>query len=138
VLVATTGRASVARRDTLRECGCEVLEFAGFERVPIEPLLAELGRRGMTNLLVEGGGAVAGSFFDAGQVDALDVYIAPLIEGGNHARTPVAGRGRLVMRDATRLGAFGEVTRIGEDLKVKAIVPQPWRERAGFESAPAD
>ena len=45
----------------------------------------------MTNVLVEGGGRVLGSFLDEGQVDAVDVFIAPIIEGGDHAEH--AGRG---------------------------------------------
>ena len=57
------------------------------------PLLEELGRRGMTNVLVEGGGQVLGSFLDEGQVDAVDVFIAPILEGGDHARTAVRGKG---------------------------------------------
>ena len=81
-----------ARRSAARSCA-----FAGDGRVPIVPLLDELGRRGMTNLLVEGGGRVLGAFLDAGQVDAVDVFIAPMIEGGVarlHARAGCRSRRR--------------------------------------------
>ena len=57
----------------------------------------------MTNVLVEGGGQVLGSFLDEGQVDAVEVFIAPILEGGDHARTAVRGRGVSLMRDAARL-----------------------------------
>ena len=66
-------------------------------------LLEELGRRGMTNVLVEGGGRVLGSFLDAGQVDAVEVFIAPILEGGDHPRTPVRGAGRALMNESLRL-----------------------------------
>ncbi len=87
VLIAVTDQATALRREQLDRVGCEVVAFPGSGRVPIVPLLQELGRRGMTNVLVEGGGQTAGSFLDAGQVDAVDVFIAPSLEGGNHART---------------------------------------------------
>ena len=76
----------------------------GRPHVPLTPLLAELGRRQMTNLLVEGGGRVLGSFLDEGHVDEVDVYIAPILEGGDHPRTPARGRGVLHMSEALRLG----------------------------------
>ena len=59
----------------------------------------------MTNVLVEGGGHVLGSFLDAGQVDAVDVFIAPILEGGDHARTAARGRARALMSEALRLRA---------------------------------
>ena len=58
----------------------------------------------MTNVLVEGGGQVLGSFLDEQQVDEVDVFIAPIIEGGDHANTPSRGIGCLAMSDAFRLG----------------------------------
>ena len=106
--------------------------FPGVGRVPIAPLLEELGRRGMTNVLVEGGGRVLGSFLDEGQVDAVDVFIAPLLEGGDHARTPARGKGHRLMREAIRLqgarrSARSAVTSVCED-----PCPNPGVCEAGF------
>ena len=131
VVVATTEQASHVRGDQLSRLGCDVIRFPGSGRVPIEPLLDELGRRGMTNVLVEGGGRVLGSFFDDGQVDAVDVYIAPILEGGDHARTGVRGRGVNLMRDASRLRHI-ELSQIGGDFRVCGRLPQTWRTRAGL------
>jgi diaminohydroxyphosphoribosylaminopyrimidine deaminase/5-amino-6-(5-phosphoribosylamino)uracil reductase len=132
VVVVTTDRASAEDRSRLTALGCEVLALPGPDRVPVAPLLEELGRRGMTNVLVEGGGAVLGSFFDSGQVDAVDIYIAPMIEGGDHGRTAVKGKGHAAMSAAWRVQIVEDVIRIGDDLHFRAIVPQPWRGRAGF------
>jgi diaminohydroxyphosphoribosylaminopyrimidine deaminase/5-amino-6-(5-phosphoribosylamino)uracil reductase len=132
VLVAATARATPAEKTQLAARGCEVLTFPGLDRVPIVPLMEELGRRGMTNVLVEGGGAVLGSFFDAGQIDALEIDIAPVLEGGDHARTPITGRGQTTMSEAVRVRLIEDVARIGDDLHYRAIVPQPWRNLAGF------
>jgi diaminohydroxyphosphoribosylaminopyrimidine deaminase/5-amino-6-(5-phosphoribosylamino)uracil reductase len=71
----------------------EVLHLEAVDnRVSLPVLLAELGRRRMTNLLVEGGAAVLGSFLDARLVDEVHVFIAPHLVGGAGARTP-AGLG---------------------------------------------
>ncbi len=47
----------------------------------------------MTNILVEGGGRLLGSLFDAQLVDEVHVFVAPTITGGAEAPTPVAGIG---------------------------------------------
>jgi len=126
VWVAVTDRALADRRDSLTALGCEVLAFAGEGPVPIPDLLGELGRRGVTNLLVEGGGRVLGAFLDAGQVDAVDVYIAPRIEGGAPAFTPAQGRGHPLMAEALRLERH-EVSVIDGDLRIRGTLPPSWR-----------
>ena len=78
----------------LAAAGCEVLPFAPsshYER--LIQLLDELGRRRMTNILVEGGGELLGSLFDARQIDEVHVFIVPKLFGGQKARVPIAGAG---------------------------------------------
>jgi diaminohydroxyphosphoribosylaminopyrimidine deaminase/5-amino-6-(5-phosphoribosylamino)uracil reductase len=48
----------------------------------IEPALADLGRRGITSLLLEGGRALAAAFAAAGQIDEVRVFVAPILLGG--------------------------------------------------------
>ena len=126
VLVAVSRQAPADRRHALEARGCEVVVFPGATRVPIMALLAELGQRAMTNLLVEGGGRVLGSFLEAGQVDEVEAYIAPILEGGDHPHTPARGQGLLRMGDAARLQnvAYSEVD---GDMRVRGTVAQPWR-----------
>ena len=45
----------------------------------------------MTNLLVEGGGKIVGSFLDGGHVDEVHAFLAPILEGGDHAYSPARG-----------------------------------------------
>ena len=130
VWVATTQHASAARGEALRGLGCELLRFeAEADRaVPIVPLLRELAARGVTNLLIEGGGAVLGSFFDAGQVDAVDVFIAPRVEGGPPWHTPARGRGFAAMADAWRLDR-PTTTLVDGDVRVQGrVAGAPWAE----------
>jgi diaminohydroxyphosphoribosylaminopyrimidine deaminase / 5-amino-6-(5-phosphoribosylamino)uracil reductase len=132
VIVAVTDKATLSSRDQLAQLGCEVIAFPGSGRVPIGSLLAELGRRGMTNVLVEGGGRVLGSFIDEGHVDALEVFIAPTLEGGDHARSAVRGKGQNFMRDARRLRDV-DVSQVGGDVLIRGWLPQAWRAAAGFD-----
>ncbi len=129
VLVATTTKAETGRREALQAAGCEVLVLDTEGPVPIGPLLDNLGARGWTNLLVEGGGHVLGSFLDAGEVDEADVYIAPLIEGGDHARTAARGRGVASMAEALRL-IDPEVMLLDGDIRLRGRIPRPWHHLA--------
>ncbi|MSQ94131.1 MAG: bifunctional diaminohydroxyphosphoribosylaminopyrimidine deaminase/5-amino-6-(5-phosphoribosylamino)uracil reductase RibD [Gemmataceae bacterium] len=90
-LIATTSKDAA----TLRAAGCEILALpVNVEGKPdLQLHLDELGRRRWTNLLVEGGAAVLGAFFDANAVDEIHVFVAPKIIGAAQAKTPVGGRG---------------------------------------------
>jgi riboflavin-specific deaminase-like protein len=64
---------------------------AGRERVDLAALLDELGRRGIRQLLVEGGSQVLASFFRGGHVDRFTVFVAPVLIGGTSAPTLMGG-----------------------------------------------
>ena len=90
----------------LRAAGAEVLQLKSLEYVAgCRELLDELGRRRLTNLLVEGGSQVLGSLFDLGAVDEVHAFMAPKIVGGSDALTPVAGSGIDQMSDALEIDA---------------------------------
>jgi len=96
VLVATT-REGMPKLEAWRNAGAEVLALDG----PLVPdLLAELGRRRMTNILVEGGAGLLGSFHDAGLIDEAHLFIAPKLIGGDKALSPVGGAGIAKVREA--------------------------------------
>lgn len=89
----------------LRGAGVEVIECSGSHcaqgGIRPEPaaVLTELGRRRMTNVLVEGGGELLGSFFDRRLIDEVHVFVAPKLLGGAGARSALAGTGRPVPPD---------------------------------------
>jgi diaminohydroxyphosphoribosylaminopyrimidine deaminase/5-amino-6-(5-phosphoribosylamino)uracil reductase len=124
VLVAVTHRAPAASIAMLRDAGCTVLSFEG-DQVPIGPLLDALGKREMTNLLVEGGGRVLGAFLDAGEVDAVDVFIAPKIAGGPPRFVPAWGEGVGLMAQAWGLGP-PDVSMVDGDIRVRGTLHRPW------------
>jgi len=101
VLLAVGKQAPAANRRLLGDAGCEIFECPGETHIDrLHALLEELGRRRMTNILVEGGGRVLGSLLDARQIDEVHVFIAPKLIGGSQARIPFAGNGIAQMSDA--------------------------------------
>lgn len=106
----------------LARLGVEVVEAPGEGGwVDLPRLLHILGGRGVTSLLVDGGGILLGSFFDLGLVDRVYAFIAPIIIGGEKAVPAVAGAGVEGMADALRLSRV-RVRRIGPDLLVTGYV----------------
>jgi diaminohydroxyphosphoribosylaminopyrimidine deaminase/5-amino-6-(5-phosphoribosylamino)uracil reductase len=103
-LVVTGEQAPVERIAGLRAAGCEVLALPG--RPDVLGMLRELGRRRCTNVLVEGGAAVLGSFLDAAAIDAVHVFIAPKLLGSDQAKTPIAGLGVARLADALPLSRW--------------------------------
>ena len=94
VLVAVGEEASPAACGQLRQAGCEVHVCLGATpQARLECLLDELGKRRMTNVMVEGGGRLLGSLFDARLIDEVHVFIAPKLAGGEAAPSPIAGQG---------------------------------------------
>jgi len=81
-------------------------------------VLDELGRRGVLQLLVEGGAGVAHGFHEAGLVDRYVLYLAPALLGGDDGRPMFAGPGAATLADAWR-GRIVEVTPLGADLRVE-------------------
>jgi diaminohydroxyphosphoribosylaminopyrimidine deaminase/5-amino-6-(5-phosphoribosylamino)uracil reductase len=104
VLVAVAAEADEARRKRLTDAGCEVFVCVGeTHSARLESLLDELGRRRMTNVLVEGGGRLFGTLLDARLIDEVHAFIAPKLLGGAAALTPLAGEGIARMSDALLL-----------------------------------
>ena len=71
--------------------------------VDLRAALKALGKRDITSVLVEGGGELLGSLFDARLVDRVALFYAPMIIGGRGAVAAVAGDGATKVRNAVRL-----------------------------------
>jgi 2,5-diamino-6-(ribosylamino)-4(3H)-pyrimidinone 5'-phosphate reductase len=80
------------RREALANAGAEVV-VAGEERVDLVAGLGALEDRGVDRLMVEGGGELIFSLFDAGLVDEVSVYVGSMVVGGRDAPTLADGDG---------------------------------------------
>lgn len=126
VVIAVGSDAPQDKIDRLTTAGCEVLvcgrvssdakpDSNVVHRVSMQALLIELGRRRMTNVLVEGGGALLGSLFDLGAIDEVHVFIAPKLIGGREAPTPLEGLGLEKIAGALLIANL-EMRHIGDDI----------------------
>ena len=91
-------RSMPQKRSEFEESGVEFLELdvqsaVDVSQAELTQVLCAIASRGGTNVLVEGGAGVLGSFFDAKLVDQVECYIAPRVIGGQDARRAVAGFG---------------------------------------------
>jgi diaminohydroxyphosphoribosylaminopyrimidine deaminase/5-amino-6-(5-phosphoribosylamino)uracil reductase len=121
-LIATTGASSPEWRRSIEHAGGEVrvLDADQRGRVPLSALARELAHRGVLSLLVEGGGVLHASFFEAGLVDKVHAIIAPKIVGGT-SYPAVAGDGVARMSEAITLRDV-ETRRLDDDTLVIGYV----------------
>ena len=122
VLAAVGAESTAADRRRLGNAGCEVFVCKGeTPSARFDALLLELGRRRLTNVLVEGGGRVFGSLLDARVIDEVHVFVAPKLIGGEDSPTPVGGTGVAALSEALQLDA-PDVRRSGDDIYIRARV----------------
>lgn len=122
VMVVVGSQSPLPERKRLADAGCDVLVLESHSPVArLKELLAHLGTRRMTNVLVEGGSRLLGAFMDAGEIDEVHAFIAPKLIGGQAAKTPIAGEGLALMSEALLLDELSW-QQLGDDLYVSGVV----------------
>jgi len=120
-LTIVVSRAA-ARSDTdaLEAAGVQVLVATGEnEPARVRSGLDQLGADGVASVLLEGGPHLAGAFLDAGEIDEIRLFLAPLLLGGSAARDPLEGEGVERISEALRALTF-DCERVDADLLVSA------------------
>lgn len=118
--IVVSRAAPRATTDALEAAGANVVVAAGEnEPARIRNALDQLGAMGITSALLEGGPHLAGAFLDAGEIDEIRLFLAPLLLGGRTARDPLEGEGVERISDAMRALTL-ECERVGEDLMISA------------------
>jgi diaminohydroxyphosphoribosylaminopyrimidine deaminase/5-amino-6-(5-phosphoribosylamino)uracil reductase len=121
-LLALGRRAMPEEKAAFAQAGAEVLELpSAGGLVGLEELLKTLGEREVTSVLVEGGGKLFGSLFDLGLVDKVVAFIAPIIIGGEEAKTAVGGQGIDKVIDSLRLKRI-KVEKFDDDVMISGYV----------------
>jgi diaminohydroxyphosphoribosylaminopyrimidine deaminase / 5-amino-6-(5-phosphoribosylamino)uracil reductase len=120
--VVVSRAAPRAATDALEAHGADVIVATGEnEPARVVSALDQLGATGIGSILLEGGPRLAGAFFDAGEIDEIRLFLAPLVLGGRTARDPLEGEGAEQIVDAVRAQSL-DCERIGEDLLVSARI----------------
>ncbi|MEO6787168.1 MAG: RibD family protein, partial [Chthoniobacteraceae bacterium] len=92
-----------------------------FRGKSLRAVLRSLAARGCTSVMIEGGGALLGSAFDARLVDRVQFYLAPLLCGGPDV---IGGLGAASTHEAPRL-EHASFRKIGPDIRLTADVRYP-------------
>jgi len=118
--VVVSRAAPRAATDALENHGVDVVVATGeHEPARIRSALDQLGAANVTSILLEGGPRLAGAFLDAGEIDEVRLFVAPLLLGGHSARDPIESEGVERVADAIRPLTF-DSERIGDDLLISA------------------
>lgn len=103
-VVVTTCSAPIAKRKALEKGGIEVLSLPSVRgRVSLPALVRELGKRGVTSLLVEGGGEINAAMLKAKLVQHVRLYMAPALLGGRNAKGVIGGKSPARITQALKL-----------------------------------
>jgi len=132
VIIYSTEQAPANRVEALRAVGAEVIALPEQRgRSAVRAALADLRQRGVNSVLLEGGGTLAWSFFEAQAVDKIAFFIGPKLLGGAGA-SPLAGLGVAQMDEAITLADL-QTEFIANDLlltgQVRIPLPSQRRER---------
>jgi len=114
--------AQRAATDALQTHGVDVVVAPGEnEPARVRSALDQLGAADVGSILLEGGPRLAGAFLDAGEIDEIRLFLAPLVLGGASARDPLEGEGVEAIADAVSAIPLG-CEHHGEDLLIYARV----------------
>ncbi|MFQ5952335.1 MAG: bifunctional diaminohydroxyphosphoribosylaminopyrimidine deaminase/5-amino-6-(5-phosphoribosylamino)uracil reductase RibD [Candidatus Omnitrophota bacterium] len=131
VIIATTDRAPKGKLERLRQIkGVDVMVSRG-KKVPIRTALKKFAKKGIVNMMVEGGGELAGSLMDKKMVDEVMFFVAPKIIGGNYSSVKGIGAGNIA--SAVELSDVS-FRKSGSDVLIRGLVNKPLSSRASVAS----
>lgn len=97
--------ADAGHCNQLRDRGVDVIQFAQTDaNQRLTDFMDYMGKARMTNVLIEGGSQLLGSFFDLRHVDEVHAFFAPKLAGGAAAPTAIGGAGVPTMAQVRHLG----------------------------------
>ncbi|MDD4924400.1 MAG: bifunctional diaminohydroxyphosphoribosylaminopyrimidine deaminase/5-amino-6-(5-phosphoribosylamino)uracil reductase RibD [Dehalococcoidales bacterium] len=115
-IVVIARDATETEKEAYKSVGAEILEIPSKEGyIELKELMRELGKRQIMSVLVEGGSILFGSLFDQKLIDKVVAFVAPIIIGGEKAKTAIGGRGVEKIMDAVKLKNLSE-ERFGDDI----------------------
>ena len=125
LVVASVEKSDASKKARLEVMGAKVIEIPANQdgHVDLNALMERLGEMKIDSILLEGGGRLAEGALKAGIVDKVQFYIAPVLIGGEGAKTPVEGRGIETLSQAWHISDWKAET-IGDDLKIIGYIKE--------------
>lgn len=123
--ILTADSADAGKQQALERRGVVVLRCGSSAgRVDLAAALEMLGRREIGSILLEGGGKLNGAMLEAGLVDRVVLYVAPIIIGGADAPAVFALEGAETVSGAIRLERV-TMEPVGDNLRVTGYPVRP-------------
>lgn len=121
IIVAVNKGAQQERVAKLEQLGCKIIQTKDTNgSVDLHDLFHRLGGMKLTNILVEGGSRVITSVIEGRHVDKVMVFIAPIIIGGEGAKSPILGKGIDKICEAAKFHEIS-VKRFSDDVVIEGI-----------------
>ena len=118
-VIVATASDDQHKASALRGVGVDILHLPGIDgKVDLLALLQELGRRGINELHVEGGGRLNGALMAAGLVDELLLYLAPCLIGD--VARGMFSLPALASLEEKKCLAIRDARMVGSDLRILA------------------
>lgn len=121
-IIATTMQAKKEKIISLRKSGNKVLIIrikAG--KIDLKSLMKELGKLGITSVMIEGGSSISASALSSKIVDKVLFFTAPKIIGGVDAIPSVGGESPLLLKNAFQIKNL-QVKKIGKDILLEGYL----------------
>ncbi|MFC4411423.1 bifunctional diaminohydroxyphosphoribosylaminopyrimidine deaminase/5-amino-6-(5-phosphoribosylamino)uracil reductase RibD [Chungangia koreensis] len=115
-IIFTSEKYDIEKRSALETLGVEVIPTTGAVHTEPKEVVRILGERGISSVLIEGGGSIHSAFLENRLVDKVVHYFAPKLIGGQFAPTFLEGAGAALMKEAIQLKNVA-VTQVGPDFK---------------------
>lgn len=106
-------------------------------RPDLDRVMAELGRREITSLIIEGGAMVNWAALSAGIVDKIFFYYAPKILAGTGSIPFALGAGYRRISEAAYVKSL-TLHRFGEDFAVEGYLRDPYQDEIRLVPSPGD
>jgi len=122
-LIAVTPKAPDDKISLLQATGAEslIIPARNDGKVSLKALMATLGKRKITSVMIEGGSEINASALQEGIVDKVMIFIAPKFIGGRTAPGLVGGQGIEHLSNAIGLEDI-RVSKIGEDILIEGYI----------------
>lgn len=114
--IFTSSNYDIEKKTILTNIGISVFHTTGSEQVNPSEVVQILGEKGVSSLLIEGGGTINAAFLENELIDKAVIYIAPKFVGGKQAPTFLEGSGIDKMGNAIELQE-ADIVKIGKDFK---------------------
>ena len=121
-IIVSDSSVSPDKRKTIEKTGARVLTLDCPEgRIDLKSLVKELGKTGITSLLIEGGSRVNGSALRAGIVDKIYMFYAPKLCAGDDGIPICSGPAVSLMKDCMEVHSVS-VHRFEDDIMIEGYL----------------